>query len=166
MQYTLKHLTMTLVLLSATAFGTAFAAGGGGGGGGGGTSWSSTATDPIIATAQDAIKKRDWTGAQQVLKNALSASPDSADYHNLYAYTVRKGPNPDMAVVFEHYNTALRINPEHKNALEYMGEAYLMVDQPEKAKENLKVLDGLCFFGCSQYTDLKKAIADYEASHK
>lgn len=28
------------------------------------------------------------------------------------------------------------------------------------------LLDRLCFFGCEDYTDLKKAVAQYEASHK
>jgi hypothetical protein len=35
--------------------------------------------------------------------------------------------------------------------------------QLDKAKERLKVLDGACFFGCEEYTDLKEAISAYEA---
>ena len=38
-----------------------------------------------------------------------------------------------------------------------------MVGNVDKAKEHLGVLDKLCFFPCSEYTDLKKAIATYEA---
>src|SRR5207302_6744569 len=85
-----------------------------------------------------------------------------ADYHNLYAYSIRKGPNPDLSLVFKRYNEALRIDPEHRGAHEYLGEAYLMVGNVAKAKEHLAMLDKLCFLPCNEYTDLKKAIADYE----
>ena len=122
--------------------------------------------DPALLAARSAIAQRDWLGAQKVLQTALADSPNFADYHNLYAYSVRKGPNPDMALVFKHYTEALRINPRHLDALEYMGEAYLSVHQPNKAKENLQRLDSLCFFGCEQYRELKQAIAAYEAGRR
>jgi hypothetical protein len=38
-----------------------------------------------------------------------------------------------------------------------------MVGNVAKAKEHLAQLDKLCFFGCSQYSELKKAIAAHEA---
>ena len=70
-----------------------------------------------------------------------------------------------MTTVFFHYQQALRIDPQHRGAHEYMGEAYLMVDNPAKAKEHLAALDKLCFFPCEEFSDLKKAIAAYERSH-
>lgn len=166
----MKHAFTSLTIVLLLASGTAFASGGGGGssGSGGGSSGGyggAQTQDASIQAARNAIAKKDWLGAQNILKVALASSPNYADYHNLYAYSVRKGPNPDMAVVFEHYNEALRINPRHLDALEYMGEAYLTVNEPGKAKDKLKVLDGLCFFGCTQYTELKTAIATYETSH-
>jgi len=33
-----------------------------------------------------------------------------------------------------------------------------------KAKQHLAVLDKLCFFPCEEYSDLKKAVQDYESS--
>jgi len=68
-------------------------------------------------------------------------------------------------VVFKHYNEALRIDPKHRGAHEYIGEAYLMIGNPGKANEHLKALDSLCFFGCEEYSKLKKALADYGAKH-
>jgi tetratricopeptide (TPR) repeat protein len=144
----------------------ASAAGGGGGGGGGANADDATPTDPVIATARAAIARKDWAAAQAGLKQALAANPNQADYHNLYAYSVRKGPNPDMALVFTHYGEALRIDPKHRAAHEYSGEAYLQVDDVAKAKEHLAALDKLCRFGCEEYSDLKKAVAQYEASRK
>ncbi len=76
---------------------------------------------------------------------------------------MRKGPNPNMDLVFKHYTEALRLDPQHRGAHEYIGEAYLMVNNVAKAREHLATLDRLCTFGCEEFTDLKKAIADYEA---
>jgi len=69
-----------------------------------------------------------------------------------------------MSLVFKHYNEALRIDPDHRGAHEYLGEAYLMVGNVAKAKEHLSVLDKLCFFPCDEFTDLKKAIATTRGS--
>ena len=119
--------------------------------------------DAVIERYSQASEKQDWKSAAAVLEEGLQKSPDNADYHNLLAYSLRKGPNPDMSQVFKHYNEALRIDPKHKQAHEYLGEAYLMVGNLPKAKEHLAQLDKLCFFGCSEYSDLKKSIAAYEA---
>jgi Tfp pilus assembly protein PilF len=120
------------------------------------------AQDPVIEKANAALDGKDWAGAQSVLRDALAANPGKADYHNLYAYSVRKGSSPDMSLVFKHYNEALRIDPNHRGAHEYLGEAYLMVGNVEKAKEHLAVLDKLCFLPCSEFSQLKKAVAEYK----
>jgi tetratricopeptide (TPR) repeat protein len=132
--------------------------------GGNGDSGSAGApADPVIAAAQDANGRKDYAKASGILRDALAKTPDNADYHNLYAYSVRKGANPDMDLVFKHYNEALRLNAKHRGAHEYIGEAYLMVGNLGKAKEHLAQLDRLCFFPCGEYSDLKKAVAEYEA---
>ena len=118
--------------------------------------------DPVLEKVGAATKRQDWSGAASVLKDALASDPNNANYHNLYAYSLRKSANPDMNLVFKHYNEALRIDPKHRGAHEYIGEAYLMVGNIAKAKEHLSALDKLCFFPCVEYTDLKKAIAEYE----
>ena len=118
--------------------------------------------DPVLEKFGAATKQQDWAGAASVVRTALAANPNNADYHNLYAYSIRKSPNPDMNLVFKHYNEALRIDPKHRGAHEYIGEAYLMVGNLPKAKEHLSALDKLCFFPCQEHTDLKKAITAYE----
>lgn len=118
--------------------------------------------DPVLEKVTAATARQDWTGAQSVLREALARDPRNADYHNLYAYSIRKGPNPDMSAVFQHYNEALAIDPKHRGAHEYLGEAYLMVGNLPKAKEELGTLDKLCFFPCDEFAMLKKAVADYE----
>ena len=139
---------------------------GAGGGGGGDAGTMAAPADPVIEQANAATERKDYAAAAAILRDALAKTPDNADYHNLYAYAVRKGANPNMDLVFKHYNEALRLDAKHRNAHEYIGEAYLMVGNLGKAKEHLARLDKLCFFPCSQYTDLKKAVAEYEAKQK
>lgn len=116
-----------------------------------------------LKLARTALAASDYAAAQAHLKTALAADPGNADVHNLYAYSIRKGANPDMQLVFKHYEEALRIDPKHRGAHEYLGEAYLMVGNPIKAKEQLAALDKLCTFSCAEYDTLKKAVAAYEA---
>ena len=141
-------------------FHLAFAAGGGGG------DTDSPPPDPAIAQAQQAIKAKDWTRAAAVMRDAFARQPRNADYHNLYAYALRKGPHPDMKEVFRQYEQALRIDPGHRNAHEYIGEAYLQVGDLAKAKEHLAALDKLCWLPCEQYSELKEAVEDYEAKRR
>ena len=122
--------------------------------------------DPLIERAVRANGERDWARSQQIMRDALLKDPKNADYHNLYAYAIRKGEKPNLDLVFKHYNEALRINPKHRGAHEYIGEAYLMVGNVAKAKEHLSALDQICFFGCDEYGLLKKAIAEFEAKGK
>jgi tetratricopeptide (TPR) repeat protein len=124
------------------------------------------ATDPVLEQASSATAQKNWPRAQAILKDAVAANPGNPDYHNLYAYSIRKGASPDMNLVFKHYNEALRIDAKHRGAHEYIGEAYLMVGNVAKAKEHLSTLDKLCFFPCQEYSDLKRAVSDFEAKGK
>lgn len=121
-----------------------------------------TPKDPALEQARAALGRQDWMGAQKVLRDAVARNPQDADAHNLYAYSIRKGANPAMDLVFRHYNEALRIDPKHRAAHEYLGEAYLMSGNLAKAKEHLAQLDRLCTFGCEEYSLLKKEIAAFE----
>jgi len=118
--------------------------------------------DPVLEKVMAANAQKDWKRSEAILRDALAKDPRNADYHNLYAYAIRMGNQPNLDLVFKHYNEALRLDPKHRGAHEYIGEAYLMVGNVAKAKEHLGALDKLCFFPCSEYNDLKKAIADFE----
>jgi tetratricopeptide (TPR) repeat protein len=122
--------------------------------------------DPLIEAIQAAVAKADWPRARELARDAVAKNPSNADYHNLYAYSIRMGANPEMDLVFRHYNEALRIDPKHLAAHEYLGEAYLQTGNLAKAKEQLRTLDRLCFFSCKEYRMLKKAVDDYETTSK
>ena len=151
----LAHVATILTILAGS--GAALAAGGGDVG----DLRGSAPVDPTVLAAQGRFAAQDWKGAEELLAKALAGSPRSADYHNLYAYALRKQPNPNMDLVFRHYNEALRIDPRHLGALEYLGEAYLMQSNLAKAKVHLDLLSRACG-RCDEYAMLRKAIADFE----
>ena len=124
---------------------------------------ATTRADPMLDRYHAAAERQDWKSAAAAMNEALAADSRNADYHSLYAYALRRSGTPDMDVVFKHYNEALRLDPKHRGAHEYMGEAYLMVGNVAKAKEHLSALDKICFFGCSEYNELKNAISEAEA---
>jgi len=143
------------------AAGSALADGGGGGGGGGGP--GDKPLDLEDKLYLDAVARKDWGAAAAAMRTGIARDPLNADFHNQYAYALRVGPKPDMSLVFKHYNEALRLDATHRGAHEYLGEAYLMVGNLPKAKEHLVRLDKLCFLGCTEHANLKKAIAAYES---
>ncbi len=107
------------------------------------------------------IAAKNFPGAIDELKR-LNDTGD-ADWNNLMGYSLRKAPTPDFAGAEKFYNEALRIDPRHRGALEYSGELYLQTGDLAKAEQRLAVLDKACRFGCAEYSDLKKAVAQYKA---
>ena len=120
-----------------------------------------------MATGRAAIKAADWKKAINELSAAVKEQPGNADAYNLLAYSFRKQATPDLPKAFEHYTTALKLNPNHKGAHEYIGEAYLMDGKPAKAEEHLARLKTICGgSACEEYEDLAKALAAYKAKSK
>jgi tetratricopeptide (TPR) repeat protein len=136
--------------------------GAGGGGGGGGSEAPSKIVDPDYAAGVKAIEAGQYAAAIPLLQKAIARDPTNADAHNWLAYAVRRNGDPAGSIPI--YQKALTLDPKHRGAHEYIGEAYLTLDNLPKAKEHLARLDKLCFFPCSQYRDLKKAVEAYESS--
>ena len=112
-----------------------------------------------LAPFQKLIEGEKYQQAITELDKALVDAPDNADLLNLLAYSNRKLGNFDTALGY--YLKALKIEPDHRGANEYLGELYLQLGQLEKAEERLSVLDKECFFGCDEYDQLKQAIEEY-----
>ncbi|MEM7292633.1 MAG: tetratricopeptide repeat protein [Pseudomonadota bacterium] len=115
-----------------------------------------------LAPVHELLNAKDYENAIGKLHEFLAKDDEDPDVHNLLGFSHRKLGRFDKAL--EHYQVALRIDPEHRGANEYLGELYLQTDQLDKAKERLAVLDDACFFGCNEYTKLKNAIEAYEQS--
>src|SRR5258706_8989282 len=114
-----------------------------------------------LEQARAAISHKDWAQARELLRAAVARAPRSADAHNLYAYSLRMGEHPPMELVFRHYNEALRIDPKHIGAHEYLGEAYLMTGNLAKAREHLALLERICG-ACGEQAKLAHAVANVE----
>lgn len=122
---------------------------------------SAPAAADRLGAARKAIAAGDFEAAQRELQAAVRDDPRNADAHNLLGYTWRKRPQPDVKRAFEHYYAALKINPKHRGAHEYIGQAYLMDRRPADAEKHLAELRSICGTTCPEYQELSRAIADY-----
>lgn len=157
-------------ILLALALGTsapvfAFNSGGGGGGGGdggggGGSNSSPTASTnaaPTMADIQAEIRANQWTRAISDLKAFLKANPRSADGWNLLGYAYRN--HGDLKLADNAYDRALKLNPNHVDALSYQGVLYVKLGEIDEAKANLVRIKSICGnTSCPQYVALAKAL--------
>ena len=118
--------------------------------------------DSTYTEGVKAVKRGEHAAAIRLFETVVAKDDRNADAYNWLAYSIRQSGDAARAVPI--YQKALAIAPKHKGAHEYIGEAYLVLGDLAKAKEHLAVLDKLCFLPCEEYTDLKKAVAAYEAS--
>jgi len=109
-----------------------------------------------------AVKSGNFQEAIKYLKQAAKSSTNKADIYNLLGYSHRKLDLLEDA--FFYYHKALKLDPRHQGANEYIGELYLRTNNLKKAEEHLEVLDDVCLFGCDEYDDLKDAIEKYKKS--
>src|SRR5262249_39756589 len=94
------------------------------------------ARDPDYIAGKWAIDAREWSEAARRLSRAVQRDPDNADLHNYLGFAYRNLGRLEPAL--EHYRRALVLNPRHRGALEYAGEAYLMAGNLAKAEEYLE----------------------------
>ncbi len=131
--------------------------------GGGNSGYSAPSKSQDYLDAAKLVKSEKFAEAIPLLKKAVEANPKDADAYNLLGFSHRKLGDFDSALV--HYQTALKLDPNHVGANEYLGELYLQMGDVEKAEERLSTLNWACLFGCEEYTDLKQAIAEYKAQN-
>ena len=111
---------------------------------------------PDLTSVRAKIKAKDFKGALAELTPMLETHPH-ADVYNLMGFSLRKLKDYKQAYTF--YRKALDFDPEHKGALEYLGELYVETGQVDKAKEHVTLLKKLCPSGCEELADLEQAIA-------
>ena len=113
--------------------------------------------DDRLKKAIKHIDREQFDRAISELRKAADLRPKNADIQNYLGFAYRKSGKLEASG--NHYAKALQLDPDHKGALEYQGELFLMTGTPEKAHANLARLEVLCPSGCSELTDLKAAIA-------
>ena len=111
----------------------------------------------LMVKAQKYIDSGDWKKATRQLNQVVEEDDNNADAWNLLGYSWRKLDENRKSS--KAYARALKINPEHKGALEYQGELFIKLGELEKAKGNLELLRELCPDGCSEREDLANALA-------
>lgn len=103
------------------------------------------------------------------LETALNEYPDDTDIliylafaHRMIARE-RTGTSHvgELRLANTYYRRALEANPTNRAFLEYMGELYLEMENPEAAREKLKRLDAECPEGCAEREMLARSIAAY-----
>ena len=115
------------------------------------------AADQDYAAAREAIVARRWEEAIARLRKAEVRHPDHADLQNYLGYAHRNLKQFDAA--FRHYQRAIELDPRHRGAHEYIGEAYLMVGDVANAEKHLSALRAICLLPCEELTDLESAFA-------
>ena len=161
----MKRAAIAMMCSAVLAWPLAASAAGGGGGGGGGGAEAEAATvqrnkDPDYAAGMAAKTAKDWQQVISRMDTYVKRKPDDADGWNELGYAYRK--SGQLPPALDAYDKALKINPKHRGAHEYLGEAYLQMNDLARAEQELKTLDKLCFFPCEEFTDLKQKIGDYK----
>lgn len=115
--------------------------------------------DPDYAAGKKAIEAKDWTTAIRTLSSAALRDTRNADIQNYLGFAYRNAG--EMKRAFEHYERALKLNPRHRGAHEYVGEAYLLVDNLPKAEEHVAALRAICLIPCEELEDLQAKVSAY-----
>ena len=117
--------------------------------------------DEDAAAGKKALEAKDWAEAARRFAIAARREPESADLQNYLGYAHRNLKQLDLA--FKHYKRSIELEPRHRGAHEYIGEAYLMVGDLPSAERHLKALREICLLPCDELTDLERAVKEYKA---
>ena len=120
--------------------------------------------DADYAAARRAADSKNWADAIRLYERAEKRYPDQADLQNSLGYAYRNLKQYDLA--FKHYKRAIEIDPRHRGAHEYIGEAYLMTGDLAGAEKHLAALREICLLPCEELEDLERAIAEYRSGKR
>lgn len=95
-------------------------------------------------------------------EHAVEIDPKYHEAWNLVGYASRHLKNYDRALAA--YDKCLALKPDYAPAREYLGEAYLELGQPEKAREQLAWLQR-AVPSSEEAKDLAKEVAEYDRAH-
>lgn len=114
------------------------------------------------ANVRDALQARQWSTALDALQRLAREMPpvtDEAEFHNLTGFALRQHDASRLAAAIDHYQLALRIDPAHVQAREYLGQAYLMQGRMDLAQQQLQHIEHHCQGrSCEAWQDLNTAI--------
>jgi predicted Zn-dependent protease len=154
-----------ILLGSVAVASTTFAMGGMGGYGGGMPSNMPMTGNRLddYSMAVRLIHQEKYSDAIPYLDRALANRPHNADILNYLGFTHRMVGEYSTSLGF--YQQALKEDPDHKGAHEYLGELYLNLHDLASAQGQLAELTRLCPSGCDELDTLTKSIASYQAAN-
>jgi tetratricopeptide (TPR) repeat protein len=116
------------------------------------------AAHSFVTVGKDALAASQYVAAQTAFENAVVADPMSAE---AYTYLARAEQQQNQfAAARWHYEIALRLDPDHVEALSWAGELDIKLDaNSEAASRKLARLERVCGAQCPQYQLLAEALA-------
>ena len=117
--------------------------------------------EDAYALAYWLAKTGDYAQALDVLN--AKADPTDPRVLTMLGFATRHLGHVDEAMGY--YQRALAANPDMTSTRQYLGEAFLQVRQPEKAKEQLAEIAKRCGTACEDYQALSHAITAYAGEH-
>lgn len=121
---------------------------------------SSLSDEDKTRYAYHLAKKGEYQAALNLLDSLNNAN--TAEAWNYRGYATRKLGRTDEGIGY--YQRSLAIEPNYAKAREYLGEAWMVKGRPDLAKEQLKVIAGICGQNCEEYRDLQAAINGHPES--
>lgn len=122
------------------------------------------ARDPDYAAGKAALQKKDWAEAVKRFHQAERRDPDSADLHNYLGFSYRNLRQMELAL--KYYKRSIALNPRHRGAHEYIGEAYLILNDLPNAEKHLAELRSICLLPCDELGDLERSVMEYRNRQK
>ena len=144
---------MKLLLLIIVLFSQSLAFGAG--------SSSSVDANAEYLKAEELVKTYKFEKAIKALNKLLNETPDGyskADIYNYLGYASRKQRAPNFEKAEEYYLKALKIDPDHIGALEYLGELYYETGRVDKAEDLLERLKSVAGENSEEYLELYEII--------
>ena len=123
---------------------------------------SSLNQDQIYGLGYVQAKAGDYNAALATLRRA--GNQDDPRVQTMIGFTLRKLGRVDEA--FGYYFKALATRPEATTTRQYLGEAYLQVGNPIRAREQLAEIAKRCGVSCEDYASLAQEIAEYEQGRR
>lgn len=112
--------------------------------------------------AVDLIDDDEYARAIPLLEKSIKEKGEYADALNQLGYANRKLGNWTPAM--EYYLKALKLEPDHLGANEYLGELFLEQKDLASAEGQLAKLKAACG-DCDEYEELEESIADYKKAN-
>jgi len=114
------------------------------------------AGDAAYLAASGLINQGRYAEALQSLREAALVFGPHPDILTYQGFANRKLGN--LTVALEFYSAALKLQPQHRGANEYLGEYYVEIGDLARAKAQLAKLETLCRFGCEEAYELRRWI--------